>query len=1270
MNERLNQNAGSSGVLAIKHLFGLNCDGPQTVDLFDDKSVCYSAGSYLVRYNMEDKSQSYALNNKLYTNITAVCVSPKGTYLAVGRRGLKNQIQLFDKQFLRPSKATMALSEDDFRQMPDFYHLAFSENEDRILALSNQKDPVVSFWAIETGQTNIKLLAKFSMKSYECIEACISLQKNDIISVIGRGNFKMLKFYDDSLRLECSGLMIRKDTPTDYNCHTWLSTTGFYGMIVCTGSRYIYVLRDNADILFTIDNNSENVKSMPQIIDIFCIASIEDGFIVGGDSMRIQQFKKQSSGMFLPNEAVRVSLNNTGGLPISDTRSSCITALRIDNKDDRMVLLTEARVLYTTQLKSNDILRMRESVDLNGASGTQPKFSLVFEPSHSEKINFIDSCVRKPLFVTCSSDKTVKVWDYETREQHSNMTFSEEALAVAFHPSGFHLALAFADKIQVVNLYLKPKDMQRSLPEFAVKSCRFMKFNHGGDLLAAASGDSPPEIFIFRFYDYSTNPVHRLKGHSGLIRSLEWSPDDLSLFSCGAQGMIYKWSMRDGERKEINQKRIGSVNDMCLSYENQLSSTQYSYSILLAVEEGDSGSLRELTSNGAHGRCDGGPSFGSVVKSSEKKMIFAGVRDSNRDGAIFFYRHPLSGKETDTTFAHSHLGVSKMVLTYKDKFLITAGNDGVLGLFEVDDKDSKGGPSTPSEFKDYCPHVLVSPAEINDLNSQKNDAMSQLANETSQNPGSIEMAGGPANDSIRSQTEFKKIKSDNAEKVESLLKELEAKEQERKKQYEAEIAAYKNKVKDMEVYATLNLGEKQVRIKDLEKRMATSDNMFRARMEEEDRRHQSQLQDLENKFQEDLQREQEEMNRIRNNIEAMIKQHENELTTLQQVAGSEYKELADEYDEKQAELRKNLIKLKNDQQSNEKKFLKNVNRENQLKDSLKEAKTTLEKVSEQKTHLEKSIKVLEGNLKAKNMQITESERRIYEQKKRTGELEKFKYVLDFKIKELKKDMLPRDKEIAQLKGETTRIDKELKELNDLSNYFTNIVRTLQEEQKSLQKTVDNQTKDLIKQNNKIKKRKNQLYECIHDAKRYTDLVEKLKEMNENPKPLQEIDEDIYQECASQIRFLELADKQIKMRLLKDSKVHGVFNERIMRQNIKLLKKQKLLKEEVDKIKGDKNKHFAKIGKLRKDQEEDENRIAELCGLRERLLDQIEKLDQDLEQLKVSKPQAAEKLEAARAALRQQLDNYRQDEDGDEDYEEDDDPDDPDVPEDQAGQGME
>lgn len=42
----------------------------------------------------------------------------------------------------------------------------------------------------------------------------------------------------------------------------------------------------------------------------------------------------------------------------------------------------------------------------------------------------------------------------------------------------------------------------------------------------------------------------------------------------------------------------------------------------------------------------------------------------------------------------------------------------------------------------------------------------------------------------------------------------------------------------------------------------------------------------------------------------------------------------------------------------------------------------------------------------KDEQIAQREKKIYSLKKKTQELEKFKFVLDYKIKELKRDITP------------------------------------------------------------------------------------------------------------------------------------------------------------------------------------------------------------------------------------------------------------------------
>lgn len=53
------------------------------------------------------------------------------------------------------------------------------------------------------------------------------------------------------------------------------------------------------------------------------------------------------------------------------------------------------------------------------------------------------------------------------------------------------------------------------------------------------------------------------------------------------------------------------------------------------------------------------------------------------------------------------------------------------------------------------------------------------------------------------------------------------------------------------------------------------------------------------------------------------------------------------------------------------------------------------------------------------------EKRIYDLKKKNQELEKFKFVLDYKIKELKKQIEPREKEIKVMKEQIQEVRSHL-----------------------------------------------------------------------------------------------------------------------------------------------------------------------------------------------------------------------------------------------------
>ena len=243
-----------------------------------------------------------------------------------------------------------------------------------------------------------------------------------------------------------------------------------------------------------------------------------------------------------------ISFERTQTLNIKPSHSELkdvkIKCLQIDiETEEKIVCCTYSRQLY--------LVNMKAEAKPFGEKTTN--FSQVSLPVHCAKINAMDVCIRKPLLATCSSDKTLKVWNYEERTLEYNYTFAEEAFALAFHPSGLHCVVGFADKIKIMNLFLDIKDQRRELKEISSKGYKEIRFSNGGHLFAVTCGN-PQKIYVFNFYTGENPSNFVFSGHSGKVRCLEWSKDDLYLFSCGTDGMLYQWRISDGLRTDIIQK--------------------------------------------------------------------------------------------------------------------------------------------------------------------------------------------------------------------------------------------------------------------------------------------------------------------------------------------------------------------------------------------------------------------------------------------------------------------------------------------------------------------------------------------------------------------------------------------------------------------------------------------------------------------------------------------------------------------------------------------
>lgn len=148
----------------------------------------------------------------------------------------------------------------------------------------------------------------------------------------------------------------------------------------------------------------------------------------------------------------------------------------------------------------------------------------------------MDTCIRIPLVVTCSSDRSVRVWNYLEGNSELVKYFSDEAHSVAIHPSGLYILVGFTDKLRLMNLLI---DDIRPFREFTIRSCRECRFSNGGQYFAAVHANT---VQIYSTWTFEN--LGNLKGHNAKVRAIHWTPDDSRIITAGVDGAIYDWALK------------------------------------------------------------------------------------------------------------------------------------------------------------------------------------------------------------------------------------------------------------------------------------------------------------------------------------------------------------------------------------------------------------------------------------------------------------------------------------------------------------------------------------------------------------------------------------------------------------------------------------------------------------------------------------------------------------------------------------------------------
>ncbi|PAA47901.1 hypothetical protein BOX15_Mlig009485g2, partial [Macrostomum lignano] len=589
--------------------FGIRSGVADGLQFADENLLAYPCGNYivlrstqpqgkLVQQNQREQNEQQRflpLGRQGQSPVTALTLSPNRRFAAVAE-GVNTEsdrvaINIVDLQSGRVKRQVTGGAADQLLAGADFASLAFSHDAKYLAGLlTGPSGCQLAYWQ----WSNNKLLACYS-PSGGVVFSQVSFSPSDpsLVCLSGGsgGGLRVLRYADGQLRQAAATAgaggvpNIRLDAAVSgaASRHCWLNESG---LALGTATGRVIVLEGSerrADIdLLSSGGGGGGVR---------CLQPCSRGFAVSlENSARVALYERvdgagaeafvRSREIWIPEEA---SSDEPDAEPVA------IADLCVSPGDDTLAVLTNRRQIFTFSLVSP--LPEKDQVE---------EFEPLTDPSHNGPITGLDVCLQKPLVATCSTDRSVRVWNYETGRCAQRRRFADEAYSVALHPTGHQIAVGFVDKLRLMSLLA---DGLRTVKEFQIRGCKECAFSNGGHLLAAAHGNT---VQVFNTLTYQC--VANLKGHSGRVRCLAWRQGDIGLVTGGQEGAVYEWNLADPTGGRV--------------WEHVTKTCAFT-GLTLAAETAD-----------GHGHGGGGGGSSSNVFAAGTDAATAGLREINPGGDI------------------------------------------------------------------------------------------------------------------------------------------------------------------------------------------------------------------------------------------------------------------------------------------------------------------------------------------------------------------------------------------------------------------------------------------------------------------------------------------------------------------------------------------------------------------------------------------------------------------------------------------------------------
>jgi len=658
---------------------------------------------------------------------------------------------------------------------------------------------------------------------------------------------------------------------------------------------------------------------------------------------------------------------------------------------------------------------------------------------HCGSINGLDCCVAKPIFATCGADCTVRVWDYANRMCLLVKELADTPLCLSLHPSGDMVAVGFADKLRLYQVLL---DDLKLVAGFVAKGVREARFSHGGGRIAAVTG-----AHIHLFDTFTHEALGLLRGHTGLIKGVAWSADDAALVSCGHDGAVYEWDMRTRQRVVANDYVLKSAQYEAVALApaarggNSIplvvaAHTGKIQGLVLGAGAGPTGAADAHVNTGAHGEVEVDARPRALCLSHADRTVIVGMQN----GGLRAYAWPLYQASTSergvivpmlSMSAHG-APIVRIALTNDETTVISASDDGqifvwsLLGGAAAAQVEEQPEWRREQRIRDAIDAVLISRSAMNDSATGTAELRDKLERVSAQAEYQAHVREQKfAEELRRARAEGEAALAAAEARTAEVAGEAAAREEAAAAAAEAKEAAHMRAAEELEHLYERKLALEAARYEALRRKAEEAEVAFEqeihaahAAARAREAQLKAELRAAQGDGEARARATRRETEAIRKKLEATIQQEEEDYDRAAEIAVQEKLASVEAEKEIQRTLRGEAAVLRQRVESAAAEA-EHAQRQLALRDE------ALSAVKEEKLEAERTIRLLRRELTERAAEIKDLEKRMGEVKAANKELEKFKYVLDYKLREIRRDVEPKDEAIGAMRETIRELDAEM-----------------------------------------------------------------------------------------------------------------------------------------------------------------------------------------------------------------------------------------------------